>query len=145
MRPAAAGARSGAGVAGNVQSVADSVPRISKRRVVRPSCESAPAVNSLPALTPPTPFDSRGSIGAVPPRTRWLTTVGVGPGEYMANTDERAQRSAGPRGVSLFGTSASPDADGVVILDTVSNVGFVHRFPACCAESDRPQRNRPTT
>lgn len=38
-----------------------------------------------------------------------------------------AQRRVDPSGVSLVSISASPDADGVVALDTVINDDFAHR------------------
>ncbi len=49
----------------------------------------------------------------------------------MAANYEHAQRGSDPSGVSLISFSASPGADSVmVVLDTVINDDFAHRFQA---------------
>jgi hypothetical protein len=48
----------------------------------------------------------------------------------MAAGRERAQREVDPCGVSLVSFSASSGADGAVVLDTVINDDFAHRFQA---------------
>ncbi|MDQ3765549.1 MAG: hypothetical protein M3460_30195 [Actinomycetota bacterium] len=50
-------------------------------------------------------------------------------------SDERAQRRADSSGVSFISISTSAGA-GVVVLETVINDDFVHRFQACSAASD---------
>jgi hypothetical protein len=45
----------------------------------------------------------------------------------MTASQERAQRGADPSGVSRVGISASPSADGVVVLDTAIYDDFARR------------------
>jgi hypothetical protein len=45
----------------------------------------------------------------------------------MAASHEGAQREADARDVSLVSISACSDADGVVVLNTVTDDGFAHR------------------
>jgi hypothetical protein len=45
----------------------------------------------------------------------------------MTASQERAQRGVDSSGVSLVSISASPGADGVVVLDTVINDDFASR------------------
>ena len=53
--------------------------------------------------------------GRCRPRPRWLTSVGVGPGDHMAVGHDHAQWGADPSGVSLVSITASPGTDGVVV------------------------------
>ena|SRR6476620_5292477 len=48
----------------------------------------------------------------------------------MASSPERAQRGTDLSGVSRVSFTAWPGADGVVVLDTVINDDFAHRFQA---------------
>jgi hypothetical protein len=43
------------------------------------------------------------------------------PGDHMATRHERAQRRADPSGVSLISVNASSGAEGVVVLNAVTN------------------------
>jgi hypothetical protein len=54
----------------------------------------------------------------------------------MAVSYERARWGVDPSGVSLVGISTSAGAGSTVVLDTVVDDDFIHRFQACAAASD---------
>ena len=50
-----------------------------------------------------------------------------GSGDHMATSHKRAQRRADPSGVSFISLSASSGAEGVAVLNTVTNDDFTRR------------------